>query len=177
MSYERHHADAPRQAGIAVLTVSDSKGPAEDQTGDAILEAIERGGHRPAGRDWSRDDIDEIRERASELLASPDADALVVTGGTGVSPRDVTVEALRPHFVKELPGFGERFRALSAETIQSGAILSRATAGLWRLGSHVKPVFLLPGATDACRLAVERIINAEVGHLVDVANGPRHRHG
>ena len=177
MSYAQHHAQATRQVGIAILTVSDTKGPNDDKSGATILEALQKGGHRPAGRDWSRDEVAEIAGRAKELLASPDADALIVTGGTGVSPRDVTVEALRPHFAKELPGFGERFRALSADTIGSGAILSRATAGLLAVGHHQKPVFLLPGAPEACRVAVEKIIAPEVSHLVELANGTRQTHG
>lgn len=175
MSYAKHHVHAA-SVGVAVLTVSDTKGPSDDESGRGILECLVGAGHRPAGRAWSRDEIDMIRERAQDLLASPDADALVVTGGTGVSPRDVTVEALRPLFSKELPGFGETFRNLSQKQIGSGAILSRATAGLVPSAGRQKPVFLLPGSPEACRLATERLIAPEVGHLVDLANPGGHRH-
>ena len=103
-------------------------------------------------------------------------DAVVCTGGTGVSPRDVTVEAVRPLFEPELPGFGEVFRLMSHERIRSGAILSRATAGIVPSGTTRKPVFLLPGSPEACELAVERIIVHEAAHLVELANGVHHTH-
>lgn len=177
MSYAGHHAKAPRAVGVAILTVSDTKGPKDDESGKELLEAVTKAGHRPAGRSWCRDEIDAIRERAQDLLSAPDADALIVTGGTGVSPRDVTVEALRPLMSKELPGFGETFRSLSQAEIGSGAILSRATAGLVPAAGRQKPVFLLPGAPEACRLAAERIILPEVAHLVELANHEVHRHG
>lgn len=175
MSYARHH-EKPRAVGVAILTVSDTKGPSDDASGRTILDLLVQAGHRPAGRAWCRDEIDMIRERAQDLLAAPDADALVVTGGTGVAPRDVTVEALRPLFTKELPGFGETLRSLSQKEIGSGAILSRATAGLMPCAGRSKPIFLLPGSPDACRLATERLIAPEVGHLVELANpgGARH---
>lgn len=174
MSYAEHHRAAPKRVGIAILTVSDTKGPRTDASGAAILDVILAHGHRPAGRAWSRDEPTEIRLRALDLLAGPDADALIVTGGTGASPRDVTVDTLRPLFVKELPGFGELFRHLSRD-IGSGALLSRATAGLVQAGSRRKPVFLLPGAPEACAVAVDRLVAPEVGHLVELSGG--HRHG
>lgn len=176
MSYQSHHAGPRPSVGVAILTVSNTKGPESDESGRRILDALRRAGHRPAGRAWCPDDIGRIQAGAEELLDAPDADALIVTGGTGVAPRDVTVEALRPRFVKELPGFGEVFRALSGPKIRSGAILSRATAGLVAAAGRLKPVFLLPGAPDACDLAVTRIIAPEVAHLVELANkgGTRH---
>ena len=174
MSYAEHHQAAPTTVGIAILTVSDTKGPRTDASGAAILDVILAHGHRPAGRAWSRDEPDEIRTRALELLAGPDADALIVTGGTGASTRDVTVDTLRPLFVKELPGFGELFRHLSHD-IGSGALLSRATAGLMDASGRRKPVFLLPGAPEACAVAVEQLVAPEVGHLVELSGG--HRHG
>ena len=168
-----HHGSAPRSVGIAILTVSDTKGPRTDASGAAILDIVIAKGHRPAGRAWSRDDPSEIRARALELRSGPDADALIVTGGTGASARDVTVDTLRPLFAKELPGFGELFRRLS-DDIGSGALLSRATAGLVDAGGRRKPVFLLPGAPEACVVAVENLVAAEVGHLVELAGGKRH---
>lgn len=176
MSYQSHHASPPQSVGVAVLTVSDTKGPETDESGRRILQALQVAGHRPAGRAWCPDDLDRIRASAEELLDAPDADALVVSGGTGVAPRDVTVEALRPRFVKELPGFGESFRALSGPQIGSGAILSRATGGLVAASGRLKPVFLLPGAPEACELAVAQIIGPEVAHLVELANQGRGRH-
>jgi molybdopterin adenylyltransferase len=174
MGYQEHHKKAPTSVGVAILTVSDTKGPRTDTSGAAILDVLLLHGHRPAGRAWSRDDAPEIRQRVLELLAEPDADALIVTGGTGASPRDVTVDTLRPLFAKELPGFGELFRHLSHD-IGSGALLSRATAGLIQAAGRRKPVFLLPGAPEACVVAVEQLIAPEVGHLVELAGG--HRHG
>jgi molybdopterin adenylyltransferase len=174
MAYGSHHAAAPASVGIAILTVSDTKGPRTDASGAAILDAILAYGHRPAGRAWSPDEGTEIRDRALELLAEPDADALIVTGGTGAALRDVTVETLRPLFSKELPGFGELFRRVSQDEIKSGAMLSRATAGIILSRGRAKPVFLLPGAPEACLLAVDKVIAPEVGHLVELAGGHRH---
>lgn len=174
MGYAEHHKQAPKSVGVAILTVSDTKGPRTDASGAAILDALLAHGHRPAGRAWTRDDPPEIRARALELLSEPDADALVVTGGTGMAPRDVTVDTLRPLFLKELPGFGELFRRVSHE-IGSGALLSRSTAGLIQAGGRPKPVFLLPGAPEACVVAVEQLVAPEVGHIVELARG--HHHG
>lgn len=176
MSYAEHHAAAPKSVGVAVLTVSDTKGPRTDASGAAVRDGIVRQGHRPAGRAWSRDEPAEIRERALELLRAPDADALVVTGGTGAAERDVTVETLVPLFEKTLEGFGESFRTLGRAEIRSGAFLSRAVAGLIDVGGRRKPVFLLPGSPEACALAVDELIAPEVGHLVELGSGAR-RHG
>lgn len=176
MSYETHHATAPHDVSFAILTISDTKGPATDQSGDLIQAALHRAGHRTARRAYSRDDVPQIRHQLRELLNDPAVDAVVCTGGTGVSPRDVTVEAIQPLFRPELPGFGEVFRTESHERIQSGAILSRATAGIVPTPDRRKPVFLLPGSPEACELAVERIIAREAGHLVQVANGGITRH-
>jgi molybdenum cofactor biosynthesis protein B len=109
-----------------------------------------------------RDEIAAIREAAEEALEAEGVDVVLFTGGTGVSPRDVTVEAVRPLFEKELPGFGELFRMLSYAEVGSAAMLSRATAGVARR----KAIFLLPGSPAAIELAGGKLVLSEAAHLI-----------
>lgn len=109
-----------------------------------------------------KDEADDIRAAVERLLEDANVDIIVATGGTGVARRDVTPEAVTPLFERALPGFGELFRVLSHASVGSAAMLSRATAGIAR----GKPVFLLPGSPDACRVAMEGLILPECSHLV-----------
>ena len=120
-----------------------------------------------------RDEEAEIQAAVRDALEDAAVQAVVATGGTGVAPRDVTVEACRGFFDKELPGFGELFRFLSYEDVGTAALASRATAGI----AARKPVFLLPGSRDAVDLAVRRLVLPELGHLVSIAGGDKPRHG
>jgi molybdenum cofactor biosynthesis protein B len=111
-----------------------------------------------------RDELLAIEAAVKQMLADPEIDIIVTNGGTGVAPRDVTIEAVAPLFEKTLPGFGELFRALSFEQVGSAAMLSRADAGI----AAKKAIFVLPGSPKACALAMERLIIPECGHVVSL---------
>ena len=147
---------------FAVLTVSDTRRGSADSSGALIQSLIERAGHSVLSRAWTRDDRAAIRRAARALLSRRQLDVLVVTGGTGVAPRDVTPEALLPLCERLLPGFGERFRALSHAEVGNAAWLSRAEAGVAR----GRLVVLLPGSSGAVRLALSRVLLPEISHVV-----------
>jgi molybdenum cofactor biosynthesis protein B len=170
---EHHERDAAGALEVAVLTVSDTRSAGDDASGDAIVTALEGVGHRVAGRAWVRDEIVQIQTTGLGLLDA--ADALVVTGGTGPGPRDVTPEAFAGLFEKELPGFGERFRDLSVDQVGELAVLSRACAGLVRRESGLRPVFLLPGSPRAVRLAMDALVLKVLPHVLGVSH-VRHEH-
>ena len=161
----QHHASAPQRVGCAVITVSDTRTPETDTGGDLLAELIAGAGHPLVSREIVRDDAVQIRAALERALASEACRALMLTGGTGTSPRDVTPEAVRPLLERELPGFGELFRMLSFQEIGPAAMLSRAFAGS-RAG---KLVFALPGSPAAIRLALERLVLPELGHLLGEA--------
>ncbi len=159
------HAGArERRAGCAIVTVSDTRGPREDRSGDLAVRLLERAGHRVTSRAWTRDEPGAIRRAVRAALAGRTTDVVILTGGTGVSPRDRTPEAVRPLLAAELPGFGERFRALSVAEIGNAAWLSRAGAGVTR----GRLVVYLPGSPAAVRLALGRVLIPELAHLLHV---------
>ena len=160
-----HRRAAPARVPTAVLTVSDTRTVETDTGGALVAELLAGAGHPVASRSIVRDDAGEIRAAALAALAQPEVRALIVTGGTGVAPRDVTPDALEPILERVLPGFGELFRMLSWHEIGSAALLSRALAGL-RDG---RVVFVLPGSRGALRLALEKLILPELGHLAGEA--------
>ena len=147
-----HPAD--QALAIAVLTVSDTRGPDEDTSGDVLVDRLEQAGHRLAGRRIVRDDVYEIRAVVSAWIADPGVDAILTTGGTGFTGRDSTPEALAPLFDKTIDGFGELFRQVSYSEIGSSTIQSRAVAGL----ANATLVFAMPGSTNACRTAWDKIL-------------------
>jgi len=161
-SVRRHRRDAPAELPCAVITVSDSRSLADDRGGDLIEEQLASAGHRVASRVLVPDDVGAIREALRRALAQSEIRVVILTGGTGVAPRDVTPEAVAPLLERVLPGFGELFRMLSYAEIGSAALLSRALAGL--CGATL--VFALPGSRAALRLALEKLILPEIGHLV-----------
>jgi len=166
MSLEEHRAAAvDRRFGFAVLTVSDTRTDRTDRGGPRLVELVTEAGHAIVWRRIVRDDLQEIRDGVRDALHPPEVDALVVTGGTGVSRRDSTIEAVQPILEKELPGFGEIFRTLSYREIGAAAMLSRATAGL----IAGRAVFLLPGSPAALELAMRELILPELGHLLGQA--------
>ena len=162
-AHRDHAGSAP--LGFAVITVSDSRTEATDTGGRKLRELVEAAGHRIDFSRIVRDEFVAIREAVESALEAAGADVILLTGGTGASPRDVTVEAVRPLFERELPGFGELFRMLSFEDVGSAAMLSRATAGIAR----GKAIFLLPGSPAALALAMEKLILPEARHLLGQA--------
>lgn len=156
---DHHHAD--RSPGnFTVLTISDTRTPAEDSAGDAIVRLLGEVGWTLADRDLCADEVELIVPSVTRLAAA--AAVLITTGGTGISPRDITPEAIRPLLDTELPGFGEAFRATSRLAIGPHAILSRALAG--RLGRTL--VFVLPGSQPAVELALRELIIPILGHAI-----------
>ena len=162
--HDHHHHDVDSVA-VAVVTVSSSRTAEEDPAGDYVAAAFEEAGHEVAVRELIDDDYDSVQGTVDRLARRKDTDAVVTTGGTGVTPDDVTPEAVRGVLAKRLPGFGELFRRLSYEEIGTRTIGSRATAGV----VSATPVFCLPGSENAVRLGVDEIILPEVGHLVGLA--------
>lgn len=132
---------------IAVLTVSDTRTPENDTSGDTLVERLTGAGHLLADRALLRDDVENVRAQLSRWIASPDVDVVITTGGTGLTGRDVTVEAMRPLFEKEIDGFSVIFHQISYEKVGTSTIQSRACAGLAR-GTLL---FALPGSTGAVK--------------------------
>jgi len=137
----------------------------DDPAGDAIAAAFTDAGHEVTTRELIPDDYDRVQATLKHLAGRDDVDAVVSTGGTGVTPDDVTVEAARPLFGKTLPGFGELFRRLSYDEIGTKVVGTRAVAGV----VAGTPVFCLPGSENAARLGAEEIIVPEAGHLSGLA--------
>ncbi len=161
MSHQEHQDKAPARLNFAVLTVSDSRDESTDESGRTIMAMLAERGHGLVGYRIVPDEPELIRKAIGEWLAREDLQAVVVNGGTGVSPRDRTVEAVEPLLDRRLPGFGEIFRWLSYQEIGPAAMLSRALAGTAR----GKAVYCLPGSTAGCRLAMERLILPVTGHF------------
>ena len=162
--HDHHHHDADSVA-VAVVTVSSSRSLDEDPSGDHVAAAFEEAGHEVATRELVPDEYDSVQGTVDRLARREDTDVVVTTGGTGVTPDDVTPEAVKGLFAKTLPGFGELFRRRSVEEIGTRTIGSRAIAGI----VSATPVFCLPGSENAVRLGVDEIVLPEVGHLVGLA--------
>lgn len=160
-----HRRRGPRVLGFAVVTVSDSRTEADDTGGAAVRRLAEEGGHRVVASRIVRDEVAAVRAAVGELLAESGIDAVVLTGGTGVSPRDNTPEAVEPLLERRIDGFGELFRHLSYAEIGAAAMLSRAAAGV----AAGRAVFYLPGSPAAVELAMRELILPEAGHLVGQA--------
>ena len=144
--------------GIAVLTVSDSRDSSQDKSGDLLVGKLEASGHRLAARDLVADDVHQIRARVSAWLIDPDVQVVLTTGGTGVTGRDGTPEAVAPLLDKKIDGFGEMFRSLSYEVIGTSTLQSRALAG----AANGRYLFCLPGSPGACRDAWEKLIEKQL---------------
>lgn len=159
------HPDAGEMAiCCAVITVSDTRTPQSDRSGQLIQQSLQAVGHSIGAYALVKDEPTQIREQLSALAERPELDALIFNGGTGIAPRDTTYDALECLLEKTLPGFGELFRFLSYQEIGSRAIASRAVAGVYR----GKLVFSLPGSTKAVQLALEKLILPELVHLVQL---------
>ena len=162
-SHDHHHHDV-ETLGVAVITVSSSRSLDDDPAGDAIVAAFEEAGHDIVTRDLVSDEYDTVQSSLSRLTKRDDVDVVVSTGGTGVTPDDVTVEAAERLFSKTLPGFGELFRRESYDEVGVMVVATRATAGI----VEETPVFCLPGSENAARLGAEIAVEAS-GHLAGLA--------
>ncbi len=160
MSVPEHRKTAPAVVSCFVLTISDTRTDATDTSGDAIAELLTAAGHTLAGRQLVRDDPATVRDAVRRHAV--DTEVIITTGGTGITSRDSTFEALASLIEKRLDGFGELFRMLSYDEVGSAAMLSRACAGT--VGRTI--VFSLPGSEHAVRLAMTKLILPEVGHVV-----------
>jgi molybdenum cofactor biosynthesis protein B len=162
-STAEHRAQAPDKVCCFVLTVSDTRTYENDGGGALIKELLHGAGHQLVGYRIVKDEAQAIAEAVTHTIDGvDDPETIIVTGGSGIGARDVTPEALRPLLTKELPGFGEVFRVLSWDEVGAASMLSRAFAGV--IGRTL--VFVLPGSTNAVRLAMEKLILPELGHLV-----------
>ncbi len=162
MGHLEHKKSAPAKVSFAVVTVSDTRGEGEDTGGRTLCDMVVEAGHTLVDHRRVIDDSGEIQWLVTGLLERGDVDLILLTGGTGIAERDVTIESLAPMFEKRLDGFGELFRYLSYLEIGSAAMLSRATAGV----VQKKIVIALPGSVEAIRLAMNRLILPEAGHMV-----------
>ena len=160
-----HKQHAPLSIRCFIVTVSDTRTEDTDTSGRAIVELLESAGHLVAGRVIVKDEPALVRSTIERQLASRDVDVIITTGGTGISERDTTFEAVDAMLEKRLPGFGELFRMLSYQQIGSAAMMSRSTAGI--AAGHI--VVALPGSEAAVRLAIAKLLLPEIGHLVQQA--------
>ncbi|MGH3088262.1 MAG: MogA/MoaB family molybdenum cofactor biosynthesis protein [Rubrobacteraceae bacterium] len=161
-SVKRHREAAPEKVRVAVLTISDTRTPENDTGGDVIHELLEGAGHEIVSRGIVKDEAPYIRKKLVDAFASSEVDAVVTTGGTGISGRDTTYEVAERMIDKRLDGFGEIFRMLSYEEVGAAAMLSRAIAG----SAGGKFLACLPGSRNAVRLAVEKLLVPEISHIV-----------
>jgi molybdopterin adenylyltransferase len=159
MAVHEHKKHARANLRIGVITVSDSRSAENDESGRVVREMLEAAGHSVGRYEIVPDDPVRIREAVAANI--PNLDGIILTGGTGIAPRDTTIEAVRPILDKELEGFGELFRMLSYQEIGSAAMMSRAIAGV----GHGKIIAALPGSPAACRLALEKLLLPELGHI------------
>jgi len=162
MGHVEHRKDSPTRLNFIIVTVSDTRGEKEDSSGKVLCEMVLNAGHALLDRYRVKDESSEIQSLISTLLTNESVDVILLTGGSGIARRDVTVEGIRPFLEKEIDGFGELFRHLSYLEIGPPAMLSRAIAGV----AGGKIVFSLPGSENAVRLAIEKLILPEVGHMV-----------
>ncbi|MCC6847610.1 MAG: MogA/MoaB family molybdenum cofactor biosynthesis protein [Deltaproteobacteria bacterium] len=162
-----HRTNDARRVGCVVITVSDTRGSDDDRSGAVIEAALTGAGHAVVDAQIVPDERGAIRAAVLAATDRSDVRAVIVTGGTGIALRDVTIESLADAWAKELPGFGEIFRALSFEEIGAAAFLSRAAAGV--IGHAF--VALLPGSPAACELALRRLLLPELGHVAGLLSG------
>ncbi len=162
MSLHAHHSSLPRHLKIVILSISSTRTFGNDKSGLWIKKQTKKEGHDVVIHQVIPDDAHAITDALGHIIERIGPHAVIMTGGTGISPKDVTIEAVRPLFDKELTAFGSVFAQLSFEQIDSAAILSRATAGVIK-GTAV---FCIPGSFNACKLACNNLIFPELGHLM-----------
>jgi len=164
-----HKAKAPTSLGFAIITISTSRYRSRqggesvaDPSGDLIVQLLETSNHKVTYRKLVPDKAKLIVKAVKEALANEAVDAIVACGGTGITQLDITIEAVRPLFKKELPGFGELLRKISYEKIGSPAVMTRAVAGV----TAGKAIFCIPGSPQAVETALKNLIIPEVGHIL-----------
>ena len=162
MGVHEHKKHSIKNINFAVVTISDTRTKENDLSGILIQEILINNGHNVKDYEIIKDEKKEIISKAKNLLSLDDIQAIIFTGGTGISSRDVTIEAIKPLIQKELPGFGEVFRMLSMNEIGSAAIMSRAIGGI----ADDKIIFCIPGSKGAVKLAIEQLILKECGHML-----------
>jgi molybdopterin adenylyltransferase len=162
MSTKLHKTNLPDDIKIAVVSVSTTRKLPEDKSGAWIKQQAKKQGFEVVIHQTVTDDVDAIKELIEHITEKIGPNAIIMSGGTGISPKDVTIEAVQPLFKKELTAFGTLFAQLSFDQIDSAAILSRATAGI----IHQTVVFCMPGSINACKLACRELIFPELGHLI-----------
>ena len=162
MSVHEHKAHAPRRVGCFVITCSDTRTPDTDTSGQLIIRLLKEQGHDIVGYHVVKDDPAAIATLIRDAVQNAAVQAILVNGGTGISRRDSTFEAVDGMLEKRLEGFGELFRFLSYQDIGSSAIMSRATAGIFQ----GRMIFSTPGSEAAVRLAMEKLILPELGHII-----------
>lgn len=165
MGADEHRAKAAKKVVCAVITVSDTRTKENDGSGAAIMESLKSHGHEIKRYAIVKDDIPMIQQALRDAMEDTAVQAVILNGGTGVTSRDSTIEAIEDFKGKEMPGFGELFRALSYQEVGAAAMLSRAIAFV----SENKVVFALPGSTAAVKLATEKLIAGELGHMISEA--------
>ncbi|MBI2207260.1 MAG: MogA/MoaB family molybdenum cofactor biosynthesis protein [Candidatus Rokubacteria bacterium] len=159
---DEHKATAPTSIGCFVVTISDTKTPETDTSGKVVRDLLTAAGHAVVGSAIVRDEPADVERVVRDACADAGVHAVITTGGTGITSRDSTFEAIERLLDKRLPGFGELFRMLSYQDVGPAAMLSRAQMGIHRR----RIVVSLPGSPNACRLALEKLLIPEFGHLV-----------
>jgi molybdenum cofactor biosynthesis protein B len=167
MSHQEHRQHAPDSVRCAVITVSDTRTPDNDTSGQFIQQALTQAGHTVSAYHIVKDEPEDIRRLLTHYIQTPDTEAILLNGGTGLSSRDGTYEVVRSCLEKELTGFGELFRFLSYAEIGAAAMMSRATAGV----ASGTVIVSMPGSTAAVRLAMEKLLVPELAHMSHIARG------
>jgi molybdenum cofactor biosynthesis protein B len=162
MGVPEHKKEAPKSVTMGIISVSTTRALIDDASGQWIHEQAEKKGHKIVFHRVVPDDAEKITAALNEEIQASNPQVILMSGGTGITKKDVTIEAVSPLFTKELSAFGPLFAKLSMEEIDSAAIMSRATAGV--VVNTV--VFCMPGSLNACKLACTRLIFPELGHLV-----------
>ncbi len=166
MGHIEHEALSPKTVNIAVITVSDSRTIENDESGSLIQQRLGAAGHKQNSYSLLPNDAPGLAAAVLELISESDLEAIIITGGTGLSSKDITVETIEPMFNKNMVGFGELFRTLSYQEIGPAAALSRAVGGV----ANRKVILCLPGSLGAVKLAMDKIILPELAHMVREAS-------
>ena len=162
MSHIEHQQQAPRSVGCAIITVSDTRTPQTDQSGQAIRDLLKQAGHTVTSSVIVKDEPSEIQQQVRATMRNLACQAVLVTGGTGIAPRDRTYEAVSSLLEKHLDGFGELFRMLSFQEIGPAAMMSRTIAGVF----SGRIIFCMPGSPNAVQFAMTKLIIPQLGHLI-----------